>query len=205
MNIWKRKIGFRTACFAILILVPVFGAYFFIDILLQSRESINQAKNEVDKLSDTIKRSIECDMLEAKRENIQKIIETICEQPDIMKIRIFNKAGRIMVSADRSSIGKLVDRKAEACFGCHEDSEHQEVMQSEDRIRLYRSEKEMRMIGIINPIYNKDSCFGCHDPEKKVLGVLDVVVSLSGIDRQIRKRRKGAFIFASSALLFLSG
>ena len=46
------------------------------------------------------------------------------------------------------------------------------------------------MLGMINPIYNEPDCFNAschvHSPEKKVLGVLDIDISLQQVDRSIR-------------------
>ena len=37
----------------------------------------------------------------------------------IEQVRIFNKEGRVTFSTDRAEIGRLVDKRAEACYACH--------------------------------------------------------------------------------------
>jgi signal transduction histidine kinase len=63
-------------------------------------------------------------------------------------------------------------------------------------------------LGIINPIYNSPSCWtaACHaHPETQtVLGVLDVTIPLTEIDRNIRRSQVAMIILAVSAILILS-
>jgi len=205
MRFLKKRIGQRIAFFVGLILIPVIGGFFYLDLSLQSRELIGRTKEEVFRLSDTVKRSVKCDMLKADREAIQEIIGTIGGQPGIEKVRIFNKEGRTTVSADRSSVGEVVDKKAEACYSCHRKGEELAKLSIHETTRIYSMGEKKRVLGVINPIYNEEPCFECHSKEKKVLGVLDIVVSLEQVDRQIGQRRKRAFTFAASLLLFLSG
>ena len=72
-----------------------------------------------------------------------------------------------------------------------------------------------RVLGIINPIQNQPSCTSAachaHTPEQTVLGVLDVTVSLHGVDRQIAASRNriaslaiGAVVVASLLFWWLS-
>jgi len=55
-------------------------------------------------------------------------------------------------------------------------------------------------MGIISPIYNEPSCWeaDCHAHSKNqtVLGVLDVTISLSDVDNQIKKGEIEIVIFA---------
>ncbi|MFQ5906726.1 MAG: ATP-binding protein [bacterium] len=205
MRFLRKRIGRRIAFFVGLILIPVLGGFFYLDIRLQSLELIGRTKEEVLRLSDAIERSVKCDMLKADRKAIQEIIETIGGQPGIEKVRIFNKEGRTIVAADRSSVGEVVDKKAEACYSCHRKGEKLTELSISETTRIYSMGEKKRVLGVINPIYNEEPCHRCHDREKRVLGVLDIVVSLEQVDHQISQRRRRAFGFAISLLLFLSG
>jgi methyl-accepting chemotaxis protein len=63
-------------------------------------------------------------------------------------------------------------------------------------------------LGIINPIYNDSSCWeaSCHAhvASQTVLGVLDVTMSLAGVDRQIEASRLRVAVFASTAIIAVS-
>ena len=87
----------------------------------------------------------------------------------------------------------MVDQKAEACYACHTANEPLERLPMEDRMRIYDSPQDSsRILGIINPIYNEPSCWEAdchvHPAEQKVLGVLDVKLSLKDVDAQIVKQ-----------------
>jgi histidine kinase len=82
------------------------------------------------------------------------------------------------------------------------------------RTRLIASTQGYRMLGIISPIYNEPGCAtdACHiHPEgKKILGALDVVVSLADTDRELALAKEGmiglaglVFVLTSSILGFL--
>ena len=84
----------------------------------------------------------------------------------------------------------MVDQNAEACYACHTANEPLERLPMEDRMRIYDSPQDSsRILGIINPIYNEPSCWEAdchvHPAEQKVLGVLDVKLSLNEVDAQI--------------------
>jgi len=64
------------------------------------------------------------------------------------------------------------------------------------------------MLGIINPIYNEQSCWtaNCHaHPQSQtVLGVLDVTMPLTDVDRNIRRSGIAIIVLAVSAIIILS-
>jgi two-component system, NtrC family, sensor kinase len=64
-----------------------------------------------------------------------------------------------------------------------------------------------RFLGIINPMYNEASCAraSCHpDPEtRKVLGIIDITMSLADIDREIVQARRQVILFNVVAILLI--
>ena len=163
-------------------------------------------------LSETIKSSTHYDMLENRRENLHRQIQTIGRQEGIEKVRLFNKEGQIMFSSETAEIGRSLDKRAEACYACHTAGRPLEKLPIPARARIYRGSGGERVLGIINPIQNERSCFeaACHahTREASILGVLDVNVSLTEVDREMaasQRRMAGLALLtiaASSALLF---
>jgi two-component system NtrC family sensor kinase len=100
-----------------------------------------------------------------------------------VEVRIFNKQGQITVSSDGMKVGTVVDKKAEACYGCHREDEAKVLLPSDSKTRVYQTEKQ-RLLGLINPIYNEPSCFPCHPRTTNVLGVLDTIISLEGFENE---------------------
>ncbi|MEW5900552.1 MAG: HAMP domain-containing sensor histidine kinase, partial [Acidobacteriota bacterium] len=160
------------------------------------------------RLSRTIEESIKYEMLIARSDYVQRTLEDIGRQEGIEHIRIFDKKGKIIAADSMQEIGMLIDRQAEACHTCHREREPLRKLSSPDMTRVFRSEKGTRMLGIINPIYNEPRCSNAachaHPKDQKVLGVMDIVMSLARFDQQIATSRKQIVIYFIFTFLFIS-
>ena len=148
-------------------------------------------------------------MLHNDRERIHESIRRIGKQESIDRIRIFNKSGEIIYSSDSADIGKMVDKQAESCYRCHSAGKPLERLERQDRTRIFRPQPDRpRLLGIINPIYNAQTCWTAdchaHPRSQTVLGVLDVTIPLAEVDRNIRHSQAAAVVLALSAVLILS-
>ena len=203
------KISFKLIFTVGLVTIAIISVYSFFSIRAQGNELLSQAEIYANKLSETIRNSTHLSMLENRSDQTHTIINTISQEPGLREIRIFNKEGRIMFSSQKEFIGELVDQNAEACYGCHTANEPLERLPMEDRMRIYVSPQDSsRILGIINPIYNESSCWEAdchvHPKEQKVLGVLDVKLSLKDVDAQIASSEFRSIIFAIIAIALLS-
>ena len=182
-------------------------------LILRSHRAqlVDELTRGANQLSETIKSSTHYDMLENRRDNLHRQIETIGRQEGIEKVRLFNKDGEIMFSSDPAEIGRSLDKNTEACYACHAVGRPLERLPIAARSRVFAGD-DHRVLGIINPIHNERSCWeaSCHAhrEEASVLGVLDVNVSLAEVDRDMaaaQRRMVGLValtIAASSALLW---
>jgi len=105
--------------------------------------------------------------------------------------------------------GQMVDKRAEACYACHSEDQPLEHLDIVDRTRIYKPQQDSaRVMGIINAVYSEPSCWqsACHahPANQKVLGVLDITVSLKTIDQQIQAAKMKIAIFGFLAILALS-
>ncbi len=191
------------------IIFIIIGVFSYFNIQSQKETLMSQAEDHAYKLSDAIKNSSHSSMLLNKRDQIHEIINTIGEEPFIKEIRLLNKEGMVMFSSNDNLIGEMVDKKAESCYACHTAYEPLEKLSIKERMRIYRVHPDSsRILGIINPIYNEQSCWGsnCHaHPETQtVLGVLDVKLSLRDVDKQINDSEMRSILFAVIAMVALS-
>jgi two-component system NtrC family sensor kinase len=148
-------------------------------------------------------------MLRNDRARIHESIRRIGQQESIDRIRVFNKTGEIIYSSEEADIGKMVDKRAESCDRCHSAGEPLAHLEMQERTRVFTpSPDSSRLLGIINPIYNAPSCWtaDCHaHPETQtVLGVLDVTIPLTEVDRNIRSSQVAAIVLAISVIMTLS-
>ena len=161
-----------------------------------------------DRLSNTIKLGTHYAMMLNSRDEINQIINNIARQKEIKNIRIYNKDGQIKFSNRAEELDQITNIKAEACDICHRAEPPLVSVDLKQRTRIFSSPHGFRQVGIISPIYNEPGCStsDCHfHPEdKKILGALDVVVSLEDVDREIVFFEKGLFGLALTVFLITS-
>jgi two-component system NtrC family sensor kinase len=188
--------------------VVIIGIFAYLILNSQQQQLITELERSAHQLSETVKSSTKHDMLLNQRESVHRIIKTIGMQDGIEKVRIFNKEGEIIFSTDSLDIGKLLDKQAEACYACHAADQPLERLPISERTRIFQAALPNRILGIINPIYNEPSCWQAechaHAPQQKVLGVLDITMSLEEVDRGIRASRIRLLALAIIAVAAIS-
>ena len=96
-----------------------FALYGYVNLRDLRRHSEAQVVQSAELITDVIRRSTHYEMLHNDREALYNVIQEIGSEPGIRRIRIFNKEGRIRFSTDPKEVGTVVDKRAEACYGCH--------------------------------------------------------------------------------------
>ena len=202
-----RKLSVKLIFWVGVITVIVIGVFDYVDLTTQRRHLLDEAILGAKQLSGTLMRSLRFDMLHNYREALYNSIETIGTQEGIEKIRIFNKEGMIMFSSDKGEMGQMVDKKAEACYACHAEKEPLERLDIPERSRIFRAD-EYRILGMISPIYNEPDCYNAachvHPREQKVLGVLDISLSLDATDKRINEIKRKNILFTAITILTVS-
>ncbi len=189
--------------------IIIFSVFVYYTIRTQDKLLLNQIKNFVNAESETIKNSTKVSMLANDRAVTHEIIKTIGQQPLIRQVRILNKEGKVIYSADTTKVGIVLDKKAEACYSCHAYDKPLTRLNMSKRIRIYRLHPDSaRILGVINPIYNEPSCWNApchaHPKSQKVLGVLDLTVSLKQVDSELSKAKHQMALFAFFSILGLA-
>ncbi|HEX9082633.1 MAG TPA: HAMP domain-containing protein, partial [Holophagaceae bacterium] len=199
----RTRIGTRLILGAGLSTALVIGIMAVVIVRDHASQLLFERTRSANQLSETIKSSTHFDMLENRRENLHRQIRAIggLQSEGIRKVRVFNKEGRIMFSSDGDEIGTSLDPKGEACYACHAEGRPLEKLEIQQRARVFRGPDGTRLLGIINPIPNEASCSTAechaHSPRQRLLGVLDVNVSLAEVDREIARSRT---VMAGAAL-----
>ncbi len=202
-----RKLSIKLIFWVGVITVIVIGVFDYVDLTTQRRHLLDEAILGAKQLSGTLMRSLRFDMLHNYREALYNSIETIGTQEGIEKIRIFNKEGMIMFSSDKGEMGQMVDKHAEACYACHAEKEPLERLDIPERSRIFRAD-EYRVLGMISPIYNEPDCYNAachvHPREQKVLGVLDISLSLDATDKRINEIKRKNILFTAITIMTVS-
>ncbi len=186
---WYHRIGTKMSILTSALGFLFIAAFTTFSIHNQRQHLMAEVIRNVNLLSNTVKLSTRKDMLSYSPDRLHNLVDTIGNQPSLEKIRIFNSIGEIIYSSDKNEMGLLVDKRAEQCYACHAAEKPLERLSTPERTRIFATSQKGRMLGIINPIYNEPDCFNgschVHPPQQKVLGVLDIDVSLQPMDQQI--------------------
>ena len=197
-------------------LIGAVGVTLFISISAWAYFNINFQKKKVkedivtgaDRLSTTIRLGTYYAMMMNSRDDINQIIKNISKQESVEAIRIYNEEGMIKFSNRKYEIDQIANIKEEACNNCHMTDPPKSTFSLADRTRMFYSPKGNRLLGIINPIYNEPGCSSnlchVHSKEQKVLGVLDVVVSMGEPDKALFHFKKWIIVFALFVFLITS-
>jgi two-component system NtrC family sensor kinase len=189
---WLRRADSLSSKLVILLTVSmavIFGLFGYLNIRLHRKHLQDSALANVERVSDVIKRNASYFMLRNQRDGLYQIIRDMGNEPGMVRVRIINQEGRISFSSDPSEIDALVDKKTEACYGCHRQDQPLTRLNRPDRSRIYRIANGDRVLGIINPIENAPACYtaACHahPANQKILGVLDTNLSLADADASL--------------------
>ena len=215
----KRIINFRRSLASKLIitvgltLLATISTWAYFNVNYQEKKLMNNIVVGTDRLTNTIKLGTHYAMMSNSRNDINQIITNIGKQKEIQTIRIYNKDGQIKYSNQPSEVDQNTNIKAEACDICHKTDPAPSQLELTERIRIFDSSKGYRLLGIICPICNEPGCStdDCHvHPQgKKILGALDVVISLADTDKEILTAEKGIIGLAgivfvvTSTIIFL--
>ncbi|MFH1922910.1 MAG: ATP-binding protein [Planctomycetota bacterium] len=199
----RRRLVIPLAC----VLIAYGGFHTYLTVRTQSAEVLAEAKLSTLRLANTIRRSTRHAMLQSRGEDVHKMIEDVGQQEGIEHVRILNKQGVIMYSSDPGEINRVVDRKAEACYQCHEAEKPLTKLDTVERARVFQTDRGHRTLAAIDVIYNEPSCWtaACHahSETQSLLGVVDVGVSLKEADRRVAQTTRGAIVlgFVSTVLI----
>jgi two-component system NtrC family sensor kinase len=192
----------------LLVMVAVFGLLGYVTIRLHRKHLEAATLTSAERVSDVIHRSASYYMMRNDREGLYHAIATMADEPGMVRVRIFDQEGRISYSSTPSEISGIVDKNAEACYGCHAQSQPLVRLTRPDRFRIYRDAKGQRILGIITPIENQPSCSNAechaHPASQRILGVLDTNLSLVQTDAQLAQSSWLMFAVTASALLIIA-
>lgn len=200
----QKSLVLKLIATAGLSLVLSVAALSYFAITHQEEILMSYAVSEADRLGTTIKLGTRYAMMINSRDDLNQIITNIGTQPGIQAVRIYNKEGQIKFSNIRSEVDTVTNIKSQACYVCHQTTPPPPDVPLETRTRIFSDASGQRRLGIISPIHNEEGCSeGCHfhPADKKVLGAIDVVLSLEATDREISSFQNRSVAFTIIVLL----
>lgn len=200
-----KSLSFKLYLLLVILLVISFSGIMYFNISSYTKHLNESVINSAIQASDLIKRSTRYSMLKNDRENLAQIIATVAKENGVEGIRIYNKPGGIAFSGNPNEVGTQVDKNAEQCYVCHGKEPAPVTLSPKNRIRILTSQEGYRIVGLINPIENEPDCYNAechaHSPKDKLLGLLDVKMSLKSVDEETNRTRKKMILFSSIMIL----
>ncbi|MGA7080640.1 MAG: ATP-binding protein [Terriglobales bacterium] len=207
---WKRlthSISAKLIGSLLAVMVAIFALLGYLNIQLHRQDLEAATLASAERVSGVIKSSAKYYMLRNDREGLYHTMQTIADEPGMSKVRILDQEGRISYSTDAAEVSHVLDKSAEACYGCHNQSQPLARLNRPDRFRIYRSDGQ-RVLGIITPIENQPSCSNAachaHPASQQVLGVLDINLSLASTDAQLKASTTNMLFYTMGAMLMVA-
>ncbi len=202
-NISAKLVGSLLAAMAV-----IFSLLGYSNIRLHRRDLEAATLTSAERVSDVISRSTDYYMMRNDREGLYHAIKTMANEPGMAKVRILDQQGQITYSTDAAEVNHVLDKTAEACYGCHTQSQPLARLNRPDRFRIYRNGGGHRVLGIITPIENKPDCSNAachaHPADQQVLGVLDTNISLEKADTQLAISSARMLYYTAGAMVLIS-
>jgi methyl-accepting chemotaxis protein len=189
------SLKFKIAIAAFLITSAILAFSAWRDIKYSEQAILESQIEKTVLYSDRIEHGIIVLMIKNNWKELQKFIAGIAaDSKELKDVRIFRpEDGIIMASSEASEIGKKIYEEDFKRIGM---SNFQEAFLVEKGNKRYSSK--------LSEIRNLPECHRCHGTGNKVLGIIDIELSLAKIRQTIQQVKKEHFIVASIGF-FLTG
>jgi two-component system NtrC family sensor kinase len=204
-----RRLAHRLILPLTVIVIIVAAVSGLITVRTQERQLLNSMILGADQLSRGIASATWHAMLDDNRNSAYAVMQTIAEKQGIDRIRIFNRDGVVMFSTAPGETGRTrVNRQSEACSVCHSTLEPLTVVNAGSRARIFTSPDGHRSLAMVTPIYNEPSCSQAechaHPASNKILGVLEVALSVQPVDREVAEMKWRGFAVTAIEIVLIS-
>ena len=174
----------------------------------EERQLLRMMSEGADHLSRSITSATWHAMLADRRQDAYQVMSTIAQKEGIDRIRMFNRNGVLTFSTKPEEIRHQSDRSLDSCSACHITSLPLQQMDLAWRTQIFRKPDGRRSLDMVTPIYNEPSCSQsechAHPASDKVLGLVDVQLSLAGVDSELATMRMRVLVRALVEMALIS-
>ena len=174
----------------------------------EERQLLRMMSEGADQLSRSITSATWHAMLADRRQDAYQVMSTIAQKEGIDRIRMFNRNGVLTFSTKPEEIRHQSDRSLDSCSACHITSLPLQQMDLAWRTQIFRKPDGRRSLDMVTPIYNEPSCSQsechAHPASDKVLGLVDVQLSLAGVDSELATMRMRVLVRALVEMALIS-
>jgi two-component system NtrC family sensor kinase len=203
------SLGVRLLVPLLLIGVSVLAAYAWISFHSTREQIVELVTAHAGRCSELIRRSTHDGMLLNRKDEVQRTFEHITAGAEVTAVRIYNKEGEIFLSGQPGEIGtRPYELTAGPCRACHDAEGRRfpkDVGTMPSPSRILRGEGTLRYLSVIE---NEPGCTNAachaHDPSQRVLGVLEVEMSLASVGKALRTTRWQLLVAAVALMAIIA-
>lgn len=186
---------YRIAVITVLCLLPVVVVSSWGLVRLATQDLWQEAEADTVAFADTVRRATRHAMLTFDRPQVDAILQTVSRQRGVRSVRLYDDQGRYRLPGDRDAAD--LDLAGPACTACHVDPRRAQLRAGQC---LHREGGILRLYA---PVPSEPACAGpaCHADGWGVLGVLEVEMDESHIERQIGSLTARAAVGAAAVLV----
>lgn len=200
-----RGVSLKLFLLLSLLVVIVFSIIIYINSEFYTHQIERNIRDQMVYASNLIKQTIRTSMLKNQREDIALIISDIGKEHYVDGIRIYDKERQIEFSDQAHEIYEKVDKNSEQCRFCHNNKELKNLIYAGNKFIYISKKNGERILEVINPIDNAPDCYNApchaHAKDEKLLGLLDIKISLKDLDKSAAKTRKKVLLFSGLLIL----
>lgn len=114
-----QSLGVRLLSCLFLTIVAVLAIHATLSFRAAKDDLLKFVRADVSRTSGLIKGATHDGMLLNRKSEVQATIERLAAEPEIAAIRVYDKRGAIVMSAQREEIGRWIEIDSETCRSCH--------------------------------------------------------------------------------------
>lgn len=189
---FKSLVG-RIVILSFLLFLVAIGSVTLFHIRREHLHITRTSLRTADLMMSVISRSITNSMSTGNTHDVQTILEMVGSDPRLAGVRIFHPDGRVLKSSEPNEIGRRVDSHSLATFlrGNGHD--------------IFRGPKGNEVMGVVKAIYSEPRCTPCHGVGRRVLGVLNLDLSLADMETQLLETSQLFGLTMLAMVLLLTG
>ena len=153
---------------------------------------LSYVRGSTSKTADLVRLATHDGMLLNRPDIVQTTMSNLVRGPAVSAIRVYDKRGTIVMSADEAEIGKSVALDSAVCQTCHAQGQIADaaLLEKSSLTVVPKGPEALRHLSVIQ---NEQLCSrrDCHESlaKTRILGVLDVEVSMQPLEDAIRETR----------------
>ncbi len=180
IRLQMRSVSARITAGVVVTLLVIGGGSFRILQAFYRRQMISSLAESTTVHGKLVEQSLRYAMHTRSLALLAEMVRSLGDQKGVEKVMILDKHGVVRFSSDPAERGKVLARSDRTCMICH-----QSAPSERGRTVIFASDGGASVFRNVNPIFNSETCYGCHPPADRINGVLLVDYSMAGLEASL--------------------